>query len=224
MDAPRDDDYNEPRFGSPEWEDQKRARHDQPSGKHIRAASHDETEAASLYATNGDVSDLTKILQRLRIEEERGKAVPTSGLKFDWSFNFGHIITIVAAVGSVIAGYYGIRGEIEKGIADRLELHRQIDAVRADIAIVRPKVMSDLEAQAKVNQTQDNRIDNLADSVKQARDTALDINRAISKLADAVSTMHEDLALLKDRLGRTRSEVNGPQREAHAQGPLAHPQ
>lgn len=108
--------------------------------------------------------------------------------RFDWSFNFGHVLTCLTMAFAVGGGLWAMSSSIA-GIENRL---LQSEA-RAQVWIPR------MEGMMKSDTIQDNRIENLADAVKgirtdiaeSARANRLDmadINKSVSGLRESMAT------------------------------------
>lgn len=104
--------------------------------------------------------------------------------RFDWSFNFGHVLTCISMMVAMGGGLWAMSSSIA-GIENRL---LQSEA-RAQVWIPR------MEGMMKSDTIQDNRIENLADAVKgiradiaeSARANRLDmadINKSVSSLRE----------------------------------------
>lgn len=110
--------------------------------------------------------------------------------RFDWSFNFGHVlssVTVMMAVGGAVWWQSYQMASFEHRIA----------ASEARALLYIPRI----DALMKSNDVQENRIENLADSVKGIRADIAENNRAMRlDLSDTnknVATLRESMAEIK---------------------------
>lgn len=121
--------------------------------------------------------------------------------RFDWSFNFGHVLTCFSMILAMGGGLWAMSASIS-GIENRLLQSES----RAQIWIPR------MEAMMKSDSTQDNRIDNLADTVRSIRQDISESNRAtrldMSDINKSVSGLRESMAGLVILQNQNRVQQN----------------
>ncbi len=215
MDTPRDDDRDEPHFGSQQWENRLEERRSHPSKKHVAPPP------ISEYVRDGSVNDLREVLKELKV----GESGPTLAKPDAWKW--------VGAAVAVITLVIGVAGSAQSVVASNQKLLDKIENMDARLSSVektRPENLQRLDAAIAENRSQADTINSIRESIaeerkQRAEDGAAnrkaltDFMAATSKLADKLADVATDVAVMKAQ-GR-RSEGPGPrnqpQRDAFVQ-------
>ena len=90
----------------------------------------------------------------------------TPRIRFDWVISFGHIITLVGAIGVVAVGYLDQQRDVQ-------EHERRLDVVEAQVSLAQARLAAKdvLEAQTRAQ------IDRLEELMGEVRDELRQINR-----------------------------------------------
>lgn len=102
--------------------------------------------------------------------------------RFDWTFNFGHVLTVLAIVISI--------GGSAMAISTKLENFEQ-RITTAERAVLQhgPKI----DVADKLNDRQDSRLDAQADAIKGMRADISETNRKVGTLAEITAGMNAKL-------------------------------
>lgn len=102
--------------------------------------------------------------------------------RFEWSFNFGHVLTVATIAGGLIAIYTNMKTSVET-------LDQRVKALEVQTAQYRPLV----EAISIRLGTSDERVSNMAESMR-------DMRRAQQETTVTLGTVRETLAAISARL------------------------
>lgn len=105
--------------------------------------------------------------------------------RFDWSFNLGHVLTVIAILGSI--------GGSAMAISTKLENFEQ-RITTAERAVLQhgPK----LEVADKINDRQESRLDAQAEAIKGMRSDISETNRKVGALAEITAGMNAKIDTL----------------------------
>ena len=137
---------------------------------------------------------------------KREDAVQVKAPRFDWSFNFGHVLTSVSCIASVLAFVWWTSAKV---------VTMELRIGHVETAAKNAAAAAELRAQTyipiitglvKSNDVQDERIGNMADAIRGIRADIAESNRQlrgeVQKVGDNVSTLREGVAELKAQRAR----------------------
>lgn len=102
--------------------------------------------------------------------------------RFDWTFNFGHVLTVVAILGSIGGSAFAISAKLEN-------FEQRITIAERAVLMHGPK----LEVADKINDRQESRLDAQADAIKGMRADIGETSRKVGSLAEITAGMNAKL-------------------------------
>lgn len=124
--------------------------------------------------------------------EREDEAMQVSAPRFDWSFNFGHVLTSLTTAAAV--------GGFIWWASDRIaSFEFRIQAAETRAALWIPVI----QAGQKANDVQDERIGNLSDALKGIRSDIADNNR---QMRGELGDMNKNVATLREGMAELRAK------------------
>lgn len=108
--------------------------------------------------------------------------------RFDWSFNFGHVLTSISVILAMGGGVLAFGQKLEN-------IDQRITTVERHTIETRPKV----EALMRSDALQDDRIQNLTDSIKGIRADNAEVNKKMGSIGESMVGMKAQLDTLVRR-------------------------
>lgn len=133
----------------------------------------------------GKPNPLTGADEQIMSTMRTGERLP---LKFDWSFNFGHLLTVIV----LIAGFATTFVSLSNRFA---VVERSIEESRARAT----KYIPMIETSEKLNNVQDDRIQNLAAGLQEVRKTNGDVMLILGNIREDVASVKARLSMMPAR-------------------------
>lgn len=105
--------------------------------------------------------------------------------RFDWTFNFGHVLTVAAIMLSIGGSAMAISAKLEN-------FEQRITTAERAVLMHGPK----LDVADKINDRQESRLDAQAEAIKGIRYDIGETNRKVGTLAEGVAGMNAKLDTL----------------------------
>lgn len=214
-----DDDRGDRRLepNTAEWFADNRRRYGNPHGVRDRTAEGDDDARTGAFHPRADVSELVEMLHGMRVGENA--AAPPVKPKVDLSFNIPTMLAILAMVGTGFTALNNFESRLSKaevGVQDGKDRAvRYVPIIEA--------LRESIQGQTSENKMQNDRINSIVDALAderrarnadgvETRKAQQDIMALIAKLADKVSDIGTDVAVIKS--GGRRSEMGPPEHDA----------
>ncbi len=221
---PRDDDPDDLRPGTPQWDRAREERRGHPSGRHVRPHDDEGPAQVSDYLRSGRTPDLGDIMRSLSV----GASPPPA--PDIWK----HASILVGAAGLALT----VVGSSVAIVQSNTKLYDKVDGLDGRVGVLEksrsdnlPRINDQIQSQASENKMQNDRIQSVAEALNaermartqdnvDSRKAYSDIMSLLSKLADKVADIDKTVAVMQGP-GR-RSELNAPEHDAQlATKPLA---
>ena len=135
------------------------------------------------------------------IKQQQEKELILSGVRFDKSISLGAVGGILMTLLSWGAAW-GVFTRWQGDVENRIETNRAaIERMQKETDTRVSHYIPQIDGLQKQVDTANNRLDNIGPNFQQIRDAVADLVKGLASLSDTVSKTHEEIMVLKARLG-----------------------